>query len=605
MRLWTKLAASLGLILVFAFEAAGAFVFRSVEGAHLERFSRALAAQGELLAFHLAPYVARASGEREDFVLADIDNVLKNLSSLAGARVQVLGADGVILAASPPDFGAVGLRNTAPEAKSALAGMPASRRGIQEGLGRAELLAVPIEHDGATVGAVLLVASMEEIYADVGRIMRLYVASAALALGLAIGVAGLITRAIAAPVEALTRQAEAMMGGDFGVRVPVYGEDEIGRLARAFNTLADRLKDALDASDRERRRLASILTHMSEGVLAVDREGRLTAINPKAIRLLGLTGSAERWIGRPAEAAFGLAPEEAEGSLFSRPGTFLFDTPEGRTVRVTTSPVAEAGGTGAIIVLVDVTEDKRLEARQKAFVADVSHELKTPLTTIKSHVEALLDDPPPPAVQAKFLATVARETERMIRLVGDLLFLARLEGEAAPLRRVPLSLERLVRGAAERFRPAFRQAGIALALEAAGADLWADGDWDMLDRVLDNVLSNALKFTPAGGRVTVTLGPADGGAAEIRVEDTGVGIPEEARERVFERFYRVDKARSRAHGGSGLGLSIAREIVERHGGTIRAEGRPGGGTAIVIRLPAVSKAGGAPEAGREASTWPG
>ncbi|WP_415579195.1 sensor histidine kinase [Hydrogenibacillus schlegelii] len=127
----------------------------------------------------------------------------------------------------------------------------------------------------------------------------------------------------------------------------------------------------------------------------------------------------------------------------------------------------------------------------------------------------------------------------------------------------------------------------------------------MLDRVLDNVLSNALKFTPAGGQVTVTLGPADGGAAEIRVEDTGIGIPEEARERVFERFYRVDKARSRAHGGSGLGLSIAREIVERHGGTIRAEGRPGGGTAIVIRLPAVAKAGRAPEAGREASAWPG
>ncbi|MBE3597075.1 MAG: HAMP domain-containing protein [Hydrogenibacillus sp.] len=587
MRLSTKLALAMGLILLFAFQATGAYVLQNVKNHYVDHFSRALAAQGELLAFYLAPYVAKAETEREDIVLADIDNVLRNMTSLSGIRVQVLSSDGVVLAASPPDPAAVGLRNTEPEAQSALSGIPASKRGVRADSGRVEVLAVPIEHDRETVGAVYLIASMEAMYATIAGIMRIYVTGALIALLLTVAVTVLVTRAIVRPLKDLTKQAEAMMGGDFTVRVTVFDDDEIGHLGRAFNTLAGRLRQAMASYEAEQEKLRSILTHMSEGVLATDETGRIVAINPKALTLLGLPGDEAAWIDRPAVGAFGLPEEEEFTDFLSRTGSFFIEVPPGRTLRVTTSPVAHGEkNLGVIAVLSDVTEEKRVEMNQKAFVANVSHELKTPLSTMKSYLEALLEESPETPVARRFLSTVAQETERMIRLVGDLLFLTRLDAEAMPLRLERHDLGGVVRSAAERFARPFAQKGVSLAVDAPEDHFFADIDRDKIDRVLDNVLSNALKFTPEGGRTALTIRAADDGeTVEIAVCDTGIGIPESERTRVFERFYRVDKGRSRSLGGSGLGLSIAREIVVRHGGAIEAQGNADGGTTIAIRLP--------------------
>ena len=332
--------------------------------------------------------------------------------------------------------------------------------------------------------------------------------------------------------------------------------------------MTSRLRDALSLNEEEKEKLTSILTNMSDGVVATDEYGKVILVNRRASSILGMHPADIE--GRHFAILLGIDPEDAEALASGFTGSTLLQiAPAGQeepvVIRMTFTPVhrRERGITGTIAVLQDVTEQEELEASRREFVANVSHELRTPLTTIKSYAEALddgaLEDP---QLAGRFVGVIQNETERMIRLVTDLLHLSRLDSEEAMLRKQPTDILEMLEEVTDRFSFQMHQKDIQPVLSVENDIPAVPLDRDEIDQVLDNVVSNALKYTLEGGTITIAARRSDEHALAISVSDTGMGIPQRDLDRIFERFYRVDKARSRSMGGTGLGLSIAREIVK-------------------------------------------
>jgi signal transduction histidine kinase len=409
-----------------------------------------------------------------------------------------------------------------------------------------------------------------------------------LGAGLAIGVAlawllgARLARGLVEPVEDLTRVATRMSAGDLNQTVSPRGADEIARLAESFNRMAERLREMVARLEAERTRLETILASMSDGVVAVDRHGTLILANRAAGDLLAP--------GRHGDAAARPGPRLrallAEAAARGQPVTGELPPAEvgNRLVEVHCAPLPGDGGPGgAVAVLRDVTELRRLERLRRELTANVSHELRTPLTSIKGFAETLLggamrDE----ATGRRFLEIIDKEANRLVKLVDDLLDLSRLEDKRISLQLGPVEVGALVDETLTRLRPL---AGArTFELRAPPEEVVALADRDRLSQVLTNLLDNAIKFTPDGGRITIAWRCTDG-EVEISVSDSGPGIAEEDLPRIFERFYKADRARPAHPGGSGLGLAITKHIVEAHGGRIAVASAPGGGTTFTVTLP--------------------
>jgi two-component system sensor histidine kinase VicK len=449
------------------------------------------------------------------------------------------------------------------------------------------------QQDGPVVGVLLASAAEDTIYATIRSIRDILLTWTLLALVLMGGLSLLVARSITGPIRALTRRARAMAAGDFAGRLPVQSRDEVGQLSLVFNHLARRLHETLEAIRAEQRRASAILENMTDGILALDREGRVLLCNPAAAQMLEIDPQAA--VGRPAaevvppELAGALAeggpPSAAPGEGRAGPATLPVRT-RSRHLLAHVAPLTDEGGShGSVVVLHDVTARERLEAMRKEFVANVSHELRTPVSTVRAYAESLLDwGLEDPASARPKVEVIASETERMQNLIAKLLVLSRLDDGRAIGERRRICLAELAASVAGRLEPTARTKGVSLSVAAPDGPCPVHADADGMVQVLSNLVVNAIEFTPAGGSVRVEVRSGDG---EVRVEvvDTGIGIPAAHLPRVFERFYRVDLSRSRAHGGSGLGLAIAREIVQAHGGQIGVESEEGRGSRFWFTLP--------------------
>ncbi len=407
----------------------------------------------------------------------------------------------------------------------------------------------------------------------------------ALVIGLLISalLSFLLSKAMVDPIERLTAGAEKVAAGDFDSELPVESTDEIGILTGTFNEMAGVLQSTLEAVENERNKLDTLFLHMTDGVVAFDHNGHLIHCNPAAKSMLH----------RPVDESctyddlFGDLYPFSQMLALQRPnyaeGEKLVDD---RILELYLAPFSDQASGGVLIVLHDVTEQHRNEERRKEFVANVSHELRTPLTNVRSYAETLRDAEGaiPQETANNFLDIIITETDRMTHIVQDLLTLSRLDSGNAEL-----TLSRFS------FADAIQSVCRANALEAKrhGHQLTCGsledlplivGDRSRLEQVMMNVLGNAIKYTPDGGHIRITAGSTQN-QVWMEVCDDGIGIPEKDRDRIFDRFYRVDKARSRESGGTGLGLSIAREIVLRHRGTIRLVPHQGPGTTIRLTLP--------------------
>ncbi|WEK54215.1 MAG: cell wall metabolism sensor histidine kinase WalK [Candidatus Cohnella colombiensis] len=591
-----KLILMVLLLILIAVQLIGVYFISTMKTSLINTFTTNLNNQSNLLTSVLSASNLFSSTKDENGT-GDTNELLSTLVgsffNISGAEIQVLDSSGKVLATSKSSQQFyVGRKNTSLLVSRALQGVRDNEEEIiDEDNTRNKVIAKPINSNGRIVGAIYVVASMQEVYQTMERINQIFVSGTLIALGLTTILGVLLAGTITSPIKVLTKQATAVAEGRFTERVPVFGKDEIGQLSMAFNDMTDRLSEALAINEEEKEKLASILSNMSDGVLATDEYGRVIVSNRRARGMLGVDELKE---GIELSIALGIEKEPINDTLQGNENALLLrrdeDEEEELVFRVTLTPIRrrDRGVAGAIAVLQDVTEMEKLEHARREFVANVSHELRTPLTTIKSYAEALgdgaLEEPP---LADRFVGVIRSETERMIRLVTDLLHLSRFDSGRNQLRGQKTDLSEMLEEVVDRFSFQLRQKAItaSVKVEHKLKGVWIDRDG--IDQVLDNLVSNAIKYTLDGGTIEILARRNEASLLAIMIKDTGIGIPKKDLARIFERFYRVDKARSRNMGGTGLGLSIAREIVRAHGGTITIDSEANVGTVVTVLLPIV------------------
>ena len=394
----------------------------------------------------------------------------------------------------------------------------------------------------------------------------------------------LLSKTITTPVENMKKQARLVAAGDFSHRLPIQSGDEIGDLTETFNYMAEVLQNTLGEVQEERDKLNTLFLYMTDGVAAFTPAGRIIHMNPATERLMGVTFDEnmtfnEVFTGMAMPSIARVGERKSVSSEISRMG---------RTLNVLFAPYGAVDDErGVIAVIHDVTEQRKLDDARREFVANVSHELRTPLTNIKSYTETLMDTAGelPAETEKRFLGVITNEADRMTRIVKDLLTLSKLDCGRMDLTFSRFSIRNMLESVYTAMKLDAEKNGHALSLAFEGDMPEMVGDRERLEQVVVNIISNAIKYTAAGGHIEVCASKRDERNVMIRIRDNGIGIPESDVPRLFERFYRVDKARSREKGGTGLGLAIAKEMVEAHHGTIHLESALNVGTTVTIVLP--------------------
>ncbi len=395
-----------------------------------------------------------------------------------------------------------------------------------------------------------------------------------------------LSRTIISPISTLQHRSESMAEGDFTHKIEVRSRDEIGRLTIAFNEMAGKINTSLEEIQAEKNKVEAILLHMTDAVLAYDNTGALIHINPAGDKLLGEHKE------KSFDEFFDML--EANISLYR---ILYIDSSEtierdiefrGKNLKAFFAPfnTERSVTAGVVVVFQDITRRQMLDNARREFVANVSHELRTPLTTIKTYAETISDmgEGSIDSSVLHFVNVIENEADRMTRLVKDLLTLSQLDSSKVIERRKKFDLAQLVSSVSEKLSITAKNSGHIIKTDINMSSPTCFGEPDAIEQVLTNIISNAIKYTPGGGKVNISC-YGDFSKAYITVKDNGMGIPASDLPRIFERFYRVDKARSRQSGGTGLGLAIAKEIVERHDGTIVIESPEQKGTVVKIMLP--------------------
>ncbi|AZK48087.1 two-component system histidine kinase PnpS [Paenibacillus lentus] len=419
-----------------------------------------------------------------------------------------------------------------------------------------------------------------------GGLIILFLAAALLSYRIASG--------LTKPLEHITRVANRISGLDYDARVKLQRKDEIGQLASAINGMADSLQQQLKWIRDNEDLMQSVLANMTGGIVMVDSGGHIALVNREAERILHLRG--DQLLGKPYSILkrnyefMKFVEEGIQHKEYLQEERNVYD-PEEKILQFDGVPMSEDSGSyrGMLFLLQDVTDIRRLERMRSEFVANVSHELKTPIAAVKGFAETLLSGGVKDTDTIRsFLQIIYDESDRLNRLIGDILELSKIESKRVPLEYAPIHLKELLDSVTEVLLPAANKKSIVL-LQEIPEHLFIEGDEDRLRQIFMNLISNAINYTPEGGRVSIGAKVLhEGGEQEIirfSVSDTGIGIPRKDLPRIFERFYRVDKARSRGSGGTGLGLSIVKHLVELHRGAIRVESRVGEGTSFILDLP--------------------
>ncbi len=405
----------------------------------------------------------------------------------------------------------------------------------------------------------------------------------ALLVGLLISVllSFLLSKTMITPIERLTEGAERVAAGDFGNAIEVESTDEIGILTTTFNDMASVLQETLEAVENERNKLDTLFLHMTDGVVAFASDGTVLTSNPAVSTMLGKEVSFYDY-----DALFGELFPIGQVLGLQRPAFLSGELEEsGRILELYLAPFSDEKAGGVMAVLHDITAQRKNEEMRKEFVANVSHELRTPLTNVRSYAETIRDNEDiPREMENSFLDIIINETDRMTHIVQDLLVLSRLDSGRMDMKMARFSFREAVESVCKAVELEARRHGHTLNRRYSLVLPMIEGDRSRLEQVMMNVIGNAIKYTPDGGTISVDAGTA-GSTVWMEVADNGIGIPKKDWERIFDRFYRVDKARSRESGGTGLGLSIAREIVQKHGGTINLVDHDGPGTVVRIVLP--------------------
>lgn len=570
-------------LLIAALAATTWEAFRFLERFHRAEVSAELESAARVFAGELA-------GLLEDSARADAR--CKALGALAEKRVTVILPDGRVIGDSDENPANMDSHADRPEVRMALAGNAGQSIRFSHTLHTGFMyVAVPVPVSGKVAGVVRVSRSL----ASVDRALReVYgrIGVAATIVGMLGAVVSLIAaRRITRPLQRMKTGAERFAQGDLSGRLTAPRSLELADLAAAMNHMAGELNDRIQLVHRQRDELQAVLASMNEGVVAVDGAARIISVNRAAAVLFGVDPEAA--VGRPVEEVIrspklqrGVARTLAHAETVEE--EVVLGGTEERTLRVATTVLQDEGErpVGALMVMEDVTQRYRFERARSEFVANVSHEIRTPVTSIKGYAETLLNDPPEePETTARFLAIIARQAGRLCSLVEDILALASLERSemAADVAFEQTALCGVLKAAMNTCAPKAAEKGVQISI-SGGDSITVRANAPLLEQAVINLLENAIKYSHAGGAIEIEAGPGVGGVA-ISIRDYGTGIAPEHLARIFERFYRVDRARSRQLGGTGLGLAIVKHIALLHGGQIRVESTEGKGSCFTLQLP--------------------
>ena len=594
-----KIALVFALMLMLTLECVGAVFVRQLEHQNLNTFKQTI---------ELPSYVDNSLSEqlpRPDTKKANqqIRQILSEVNNNNISEIRVVDSKGVIRGTSTADNrNMVGQKTTDAMVKATLLNNRSHSENVYDGANhnRYYVNVIPLnDSNNNVVGAVLLRASLEGVYSNINNITLIYLSAALITIILSLFLAVLISQEITRPIEEMRKQTLRIARGDFSGQVRVMGNDELGQLAGAVNNLSVRVEEAQESSDSERRRLDSVLSHMSDGVLATDRRGNITIVNNMALQLLGVDHE-DDLIGKSIIDALDIRHDYTGRELInSNQKETIIDMSAGGNNLILNayfSPIQRESGfiSGLVCVLHDVTSQQKEERERKQFVSNVSHELRTPLTSVHSYVEALSDGAwKDKDIAPQFLTVIQNETNRMIRMINDLLSLSRMDSGTTKLNLEYVNIKELFNYILNRFDMIIKkdendQNSKKYTIERyfTDKDLWVEIDTDKFTQVIDNIMNNAIKYSPDGGVITTRLLETHNHVI-LSISDQGLGIPRKDLGRIFDRFFRVDKARSRKQGGTGLGLAISKEVINLLGGQIWVDSIEGQGSTFYISLPYV------------------
>ncbi|MCR1833720.1 cell wall metabolism sensor histidine kinase WalK [Oceanobacillus caeni] len=586
------------LLLLLAMQVIGTFFMKKLEDELLMNYTESISERMDLLSYNLEQaFNKERTEDGEGLTLhQEVQQIVDEISiDTALTSIQVINNQGRIIGTNDSNYQKdIGKKTSQDIIDNALF-FNSFKDDImldEETQERVYVQALPLyDKEGTVVGIIYAKAPIQTVYDQLNEINDIFIQGSILAIGISAFLGILVARTITKPIMEMRRQAQIMAKGDFTQKVNVYGKDEIDQLAETFNDLNSRLKHSYATIEEERRKLSSVLLNMSDGVISIDNSGIITLTNESAGRLIGQ--NPDDIIGDYFLDVLQLEDKIVDITELQDSGSIIIDFSEDDEpllIRANFSTVVDDEDeiTGFIAVLSDVTEQEKVEQERREFVSNVSHELRTPLTTMKSYIEALTEGAwQDKEIAPRFLNVAQNETDRMIRMVNDLLQLSKLDQDEYPMHKERTEFIGYFHHVIDRLEMNIpEQLTFKRELPKGLFYVWIDKD--KMTQVLDNIISNAIKYSPEGGEIRLKVEQKRHHLL-ISVKDEGIGIAYDKLDKIFERFYRADKARSRKLGGTGLGLAITKELIEAHHGKIWAKSKEGKGTTILFTLPLMNQ----------------
>lgn len=585
------------LLIIIGMQIIGLYFTHSLERDLTGNFKNNIDSQVTLIDTRIKE-IFQENGDDRDQMRADIQSLLTDYGNRPEIEeIRYINADNILVGTSRiSNESLVGSRINEPMSQDALQSGIANDEifvNVDKDNQRVWILNQPVVVNDEVAGVIYVESNVESIYMQLEAINNTFIIATLFSLVITSILGIFVARTITKPITDMRNQALLMSEGDYTSRVQIYSDDEIGQLAGSFNVLSKRVQEAQANTESEKKRLDSVITHMSDGIIATDRKGRIRIVNEMAVGMLNLGVQSDELHGKNMLELLRLGEELNLEDIIQEANDshliFIDSADDSATLRVNFSTIVTDTGfiNGYIAVLHDVTEQERIDAERREFVANVSHELRTPLTSMRSYIEALQEGAwQDEEIAPKFLSVTRAETDRMGRLVEDLLQLSRMDNDAEEIQKEVVDFKLFINRVIDRFEMTHKE-DVVFTRHIPDAPLFTDISVDKMGQVLDNVLSNAIKYQHGEPkRVDIHLKQNTlYNRMTIRIKDYGLGIPNNKVDRIFERFYRVDKGRARKMGGTGLGLAISKEIIEAHNGKIWANSVENEGTTIFINLP--------------------
>ena len=616
----TKFVIVYVLVNIISLQLIGLFFTTQLRNSNINTFEQNIIEQEKILNYHVREELDKISGNNTDNSKVLGDNLVQNESTKSNRDsksgiaklvsefniqklllVNVINNDSKILATSSKNGNDEYLaKRSFDPLVSQVIKTGESIKQIQNNADsnkRVWIYVSPVKKDNGVVGVISLMADIESVYQEVNGISKIFIVGTILSILITTVIGFVASKTVTSSIEKMSSQVKKMALGNYGTVVGIDADDEIGDLAKVFNQISKRIEEEQAVTETERRKLATIIESMMDGIITTDNNGRIILINTSAEDMLGGRDD-EIFIGKDALKILNITEYESIEEILEAEDSLLVNalkSDDELLLRAEISKIEKEDKEdltqmsteleGYIIVLYDVTDQERQEKERREFVSTVSHELRTPLTTMNSYIEALeegvLEDK---ELAPQFIDTIHKETTRMIRMVNELMQLGKMDIKEEHYEKEFIDINKMLEQITDRFALTHPEKNFIKHIPKS--PIFVEGDQDKLTQVFDNIVNNAIKYSPDGKNITVRVRQNyHHNRVSISIKDEGVGIPLVHIDKIFNRFYRVDKSRQRSMGGTGLGLALAKTIVDAHKGRIWAQSREGYGSIIFVTLP--------------------